>query len=50
MFLTAVIAEGEAVGHQPGIGRVLLRSTGERVVRWTTARWAATTRSAPLTK
>lgn len=45
VFLTAVIAQGEAVGEKPGVGRVFQRSEKERAVSWTTDRWAHATRS-----
>ena len=45
MFLTAVVAQGEAFEDVPGIGRVYGRSPNERVVSWTTAQWHHTTRS-----
>ena len=45
VFMTAVVADGEAVEDMPGLGRTYPRSDHERVVKWTRARWMHETHS-----
>ena len=45
IFLTAVIADGEAVEDKPGVGRVYPRSKDERSVCWTNDHWACVRRA-----